>query len=216
MESPGLRRRKLICCLMRVSFWTHIVHRFHSYWSQIALSDKSLYCLLFCPQDSVSVHRPGFYANRFLKFMSTSVFRKTQSKSADSCSSVPYDRDTCIYVRTLNWHTCQALGPVNKGSGKHGLWEVWVKKVCRLYLIYFQITAFSGSQIDFDNKQKKESVLALCWISKSRRGPRAKTFAHTRDWDKLILQCGTYSLVNCKLLEILCLYRFLVGFVCYL
>uniref|UniRef100_A0A3P8ZUZ5 PIPK domain-containing protein n=1 Tax=Esox lucius TaxID=8010 RepID=A0A3P8ZUZ5_ESOLU len=27
--------------------------------------------------DSVSVHRPGFYANRFLKFMSTSVFRKT-------------------------------------------------------------------------------------------------------------------------------------------
>uniref|UniRef100_A0A4W4FAF5 PIPK domain-containing protein n=2 Tax=Electrophorus electricus TaxID=8005 RepID=A0A4W4FAF5_ELEEL len=26
--------------------------------------------------DTVSVHRPGFYANRFLKFMSTSVFRK--------------------------------------------------------------------------------------------------------------------------------------------
>ncbi|KAF6729553.1 Phosphatidylinositol 4-phosphate 5-kinase type-1 beta [Oryzias melastigma] len=29
--------------------------------------------------DSVSVHRPGFYASRFLKFMSTQVFRKTQS-----------------------------------------------------------------------------------------------------------------------------------------
>ncbi|KAG8012087.1 Phosphatidylinositol 4-phosphate 5-kinase type-1 beta, partial [Nibea albiflora] len=29
--------------------------------------------------DSVSVHRPGFYASRFLKFMSTRVFRKTQS-----------------------------------------------------------------------------------------------------------------------------------------
>ncbi|XP_077376687.1 phosphatidylinositol 4-phosphate 5-kinase type-1 beta [Festucalex cinctus] len=28
--------------------------------------------------DSVSVHRPGFYASRFLKFMSTRVFRKTQ------------------------------------------------------------------------------------------------------------------------------------------
>ncbi|XP_061671981.1 phosphatidylinositol 4-phosphate 5-kinase type-1 beta isoform X1 [Syngnathoides biaculeatus] len=27
--------------------------------------------------DSVSVHRPGFYASRFLKFMSTRVFRKT-------------------------------------------------------------------------------------------------------------------------------------------
>uniref|UniRef100_A0A8C4IJS3 PIPK domain-containing protein n=1 Tax=Dicentrarchus labrax TaxID=13489 RepID=A0A8C4IJS3_DICLA len=32
--------------------------------------------------DSVSVHRPGFYASRFLKFMSTRVFRKTQRKSA--------------------------------------------------------------------------------------------------------------------------------------
>lgn len=29
--------------------------------------------------DSISVHRPGFYASRFLKFMSTRVFRKTQS-----------------------------------------------------------------------------------------------------------------------------------------
>uniref|UniRef100_H2T4V4 Phosphatidylinositol-4-phosphate 5-kinase, type I, beta b n=1 Tax=Takifugu rubripes TaxID=31033 RepID=H2T4V4_TAKRU len=29
--------------------------------------------------DSVSVHRPGFYASRFLKFMSTRVFRKNQS-----------------------------------------------------------------------------------------------------------------------------------------
>uniref|UniRef100_A0A674MT44 Phosphatidylinositol-4-phosphate 5-kinase, type I, beta b n=1 Tax=Takifugu rubripes TaxID=31033 RepID=A0A674MT44_TAKRU len=31
--------------------------------------------------DSVSVHRPGFYASRFLKFMSTRVFRKNQCKS---------------------------------------------------------------------------------------------------------------------------------------
>ncbi|XP_072537603.1 phosphatidylinositol 4-phosphate 5-kinase type-1 beta [Salminus brasiliensis] len=29
--------------------------------------------------DTVSVHRPGFYANRFLKFMSNRVFRKIQS-----------------------------------------------------------------------------------------------------------------------------------------
>ncbi|KAL7884716.1 hypothetical protein AOLI_G00074860 [Acnodon oligacanthus] len=29
--------------------------------------------------DTVSVHRPGFYANRFLKFMSTRVFRKIQT-----------------------------------------------------------------------------------------------------------------------------------------
>lgn len=28
-------------------------------------------------QDTVSVHRPGFYADRFFKFMSNTVFRKT-------------------------------------------------------------------------------------------------------------------------------------------
>ncbi|CAB1322078.1 unnamed protein product, partial [Coregonus sp. 'balchen'] len=43
--------------------------------------------------DSVSVHRPGFYANRFLKFMSTSVFRKTQtirfSPSKRTRTSIP-------------------------------------------------------------------------------------------------------------------------------
>uniref|UniRef100_A0A3B3VY03 PIPK domain-containing protein n=1 Tax=Poecilia latipinna TaxID=48699 RepID=A0A3B3VY03_9TELE len=32
--------------------------------------------------DSVSVHRPAFYASRFLKFMSVRVFRKNQRKSA--------------------------------------------------------------------------------------------------------------------------------------
>uniref|UniRef100_A0A667XPN7 Phosphatidylinositol-4-phosphate 5-kinase, type I, beta b n=1 Tax=Myripristis murdjan TaxID=586833 RepID=A0A667XPN7_9TELE len=43
--------------------------------------------------DSVSVHRPGFYANRFLKFMSTRVFRKTQpirfSPSKRTRTSIP-------------------------------------------------------------------------------------------------------------------------------
>ncbi|XP_064152956.1 phosphatidylinositol 4-phosphate 5-kinase type-1 beta [Anguilla rostrata] len=43
--------------------------------------------------DSVSVHRPGFYANRFLKFMSTRVFRKIQtirfSPSRRTRNSIP-------------------------------------------------------------------------------------------------------------------------------
>lgn len=29
------------------------------------------------PQDTVSVHRPGFYADRFFKFMSSMVFKKS-------------------------------------------------------------------------------------------------------------------------------------------
>uniref|UniRef100_A0A673C061 Phosphatidylinositol 4-phosphate 5-kinase type-1 beta-like n=1 Tax=Sphaeramia orbicularis TaxID=375764 RepID=A0A673C061_9TELE len=43
--------------------------------------------------DTVSVHRPGFYASRFLKFMSTRVFRKTQpirfSPSKRTRTSIP-------------------------------------------------------------------------------------------------------------------------------
>ena len=31
-------------------------------------------------QDSVSVHNPGFYAERFLNFMAETVFKKTQSR----------------------------------------------------------------------------------------------------------------------------------------
>uniref|UniRef100_A0A3Q3E5P9 PIPK domain-containing protein n=1 Tax=Labrus bergylta TaxID=56723 RepID=A0A3Q3E5P9_9LABR len=40
------------------------------------------FCSLFClnpPQDTVSVHRPGFYAERFFKFCSTIVFKKSCS-----------------------------------------------------------------------------------------------------------------------------------------
>lgn len=44
-------------------------------------AQRALTCPLPVPQDSVSVHRPGFYASRFLKFMSTRVFRKNQCKS---------------------------------------------------------------------------------------------------------------------------------------
>lgn len=33
--------------------------------------------LISLPQDTVSVHRPGFYADRFFKFMSSMVFKKS-------------------------------------------------------------------------------------------------------------------------------------------
>ncbi|XP_054253558.1 phosphatidylinositol 4-phosphate 5-kinase type-1 beta [Indicator indicator] len=47
---------------------------------------------LVCDGDTVSVHRPSFYADRFLKFMSTKVFKKTQalkhSPSKKRCNSI--------------------------------------------------------------------------------------------------------------------------------
>lgn len=65
LEGPGLRRRKFnppaLCPPLN--------------------AQRALTCPLPVPQDSVSVHRPGFYASRFLKFMSTRVFRKNQCKS---------------------------------------------------------------------------------------------------------------------------------------
>jgi len=36
-----------------------------------------LFAVSFTLQDTVSVHRPSFYADRFFRFMSTTVFRKT-------------------------------------------------------------------------------------------------------------------------------------------
>ncbi|XP_065518634.1 phosphatidylinositol 4-phosphate 5-kinase type-1 beta isoform X3 [Lathamus discolor] len=49
--------------------------------------------------DTVSVHRPSFYADRFLKFMSTRVFKKVQgcSPSGIDCSSVglPCEHKSC-------------------------------------------------------------------------------------------------------------------------
>lgn len=50
----------------------------------------------FPSQDTVSVHRPSFYAERFFKFMSNTVFRK---------------------------NSCECPGPLGRGAGGEG-WEV--------------------------------------------------------------------------------------------
>ncbi|KAM8885084.1 phosphatidylinositol 4-phosphate 5-kinase type-1 beta isoform 2-T13 [Spinachia spinachia] len=56
--------------------------------------------------DSVSVHRPGFYASRFLKFMSTRVFRKTQplrfSPSKRTRTSIPALKSSSQEILSTN------------------------------------------------------------------------------------------------------------------
>ncbi|XP_038572225.1 phosphatidylinositol 4-phosphate 5-kinase type-1 gamma isoform X2 [Micropterus salmoides] len=53
--------------------------------------------------DTVSVHRPGFYADRFFKFMSSTVFKKSSLPkcggpgAAWSASQLPSERDENIY-----------------------------------------------------------------------------------------------------------------------
>uniref|UniRef100_A0A8K9UNS2 PIPK domain-containing protein n=1 Tax=Oncorhynchus mykiss TaxID=8022 RepID=A0A8K9UNS2_ONCMY len=111
--------------------------------------------------DSVSVHRPGFYANRFLKFMSTSVFRKTQSKSAGSCSSVPYERDTCIYVRTFNWHTCQALGPGRMACGRMPYWDSDFLLYVYSYVSLVLLCAFRDDMASSSTFTLEDSAICL-------------------------------------------------------
>lgn len=43
----------------------------------------------FLLQDTVSVHRPSFYADRFLKFMGTTVFKKAHGKRQHTATSSP-------------------------------------------------------------------------------------------------------------------------------
>lgn len=40
-------------------------------------------------QDTVSVHRPSFYADRFLKFMGSTVFRKLHRKTPHDAHLMP-------------------------------------------------------------------------------------------------------------------------------
>lgn len=48
-------------------------------------------CFLFVfPQDTVSVHRPGFYAERFMNFMTKTVFKKIPSRKL-------YTISFCLY-----------------------------------------------------------------------------------------------------------------------
>lgn len=53
-----------------------LINRMHSLDCFIHAAFSSLICPSR-PQDTVSVHRPGFYADRFLKFMSNTVFKKS-------------------------------------------------------------------------------------------------------------------------------------------
>lgn len=47
----------------------------------ICMRVEGLLIVFFPFQDTVSVHRPSFYADRFLKFMGSTVFKKIHRKS---------------------------------------------------------------------------------------------------------------------------------------
>ncbi|XP_041417006.1 phosphatidylinositol 4-phosphate 5-kinase type-1 gamma isoform X1 [Xenopus laevis] len=70
--------------------------------------------------DTVSVHRPGFYAERFFKFMTHTVFRKTSSlKSSPSKKG----RSALLVPRPLGTSTAFSAGqiPTEQEDGKYDL-----------------------------------------------------------------------------------------------
>ena len=48
--------------------------------------------------DTISVHRPGFYAQRFHDFMSTKVFRKIPSRKCFNLVQFLSKKKKCIFV----------------------------------------------------------------------------------------------------------------------
>lgn len=83
----------------------------------------------FSPQDTVSVHRPSFYAERFFKFMSNTVFRKNScelprpsgQEGPQGCGAGRWGRQECGKPRApplAMWPSVglgRALGPENRG-----------------------------------------------------------------------------------------------------
>ena len=53
------------------------------YVAQIKLTYLK-YIIFIFSKDTISVHRPGFYAQRFMDFMSKTVFRKIPSRKSSS------------------------------------------------------------------------------------------------------------------------------------
>lgn len=73
-----------IKCDVFASFLVRMLHSVHistlnchNVWEMLHKIPFSWTDWLLLSQDTVSVHRPGFYAERFYKFCSTTVFRKS-------------------------------------------------------------------------------------------------------------------------------------------
>lgn len=61
--------------------WKALVHDGVSTSTNTCMRSFELLTFAFPFQDTVSVHRPSFYADRFLKFMGSTVFKKIHRES---------------------------------------------------------------------------------------------------------------------------------------
>lgn len=65
-------------------------------------------------QDTVSVHRPSFYADRFLKFMGSTVFRKLHRKPRPPVATTPQYH----YLSFVFGPVCLSLSALRGASSK--------------------------------------------------------------------------------------------------
>lgn len=96
---------------------------------------------LFSFQDTVSVHRPSFYADRFLKFLSTTVFKKAHCKHWRTAASSP--------VGVFSHKLCCCWTPALRGTSSK-------RKKNSLYTTKYASQEFLSSQ-----KEKEENMKAL-------------------------------------------------------
>ena len=94
--------------LVWFSAWQHCYAIWH-FWSWCLKCLRRLAaCLLPSHQDTVSVHRPGFYAQRFMDFMSTKIFKKIPS--CKHLSRVWHCHVSQCCLQCVTWHvTCGSV-----------------------------------------------------------------------------------------------------------
>ncbi|NXA10180.1 PI51B kinase, partial [Sapayoa aenigma] len=138
--------------------------------------------------DTVSVHRPGFYADRFLKFMSTRVFKKVQAlksspskKRCNSITALKAASQEVVYAASQEWKD-EKHGILSEGQSYASLDEEvlgshhrpdLVPSTPSLFEAASLATTISSSSLNADEHyQRDRSIL----YSSSKGLPSSSTF----------------------------------------
>ncbi|XP_068523668.1 phosphatidylinositol 4-phosphate 5-kinase type-1 beta isoform X4 [Anas acuta] len=138
--------------------------------------------------DTVSVHRPSFYADRFLKFMSTRVFKKVQalrsSPSKKRCNSITALKATSqeiVYAGSQDWKD-EKHGIITEGQSYSSLDEEVLSSRHRPDLVpstpsLFEAaslaTTISSSSLNVDERYQRDQHMLY---SSSKGLPSSSTY----------------------------------------
>uniref|UniRef100_A0A3B5MFT3 PIPK domain-containing protein n=1 Tax=Xiphophorus couchianus TaxID=32473 RepID=A0A3B5MFT3_9TELE len=114
--------------------------------------------------DSVSVHRPGFYASRFLKFMSVRVFRKNQpirfSPSKRTRTSIPALKSSSQEILSSQADERREDERRDRLGGARSLASLDGQACCLFQTVFIQL--LSSQRINSQGKSSPLNVLSCC------------------------------------------------------